>query len=107
MQETLVLFYFGELLIKRILEIKHQVNLKVYPISKMKTDNQYEQAILDILNKIRVDFPELVKYINEMPLRTNDSNEKGIQKEELETYFNSLTELYIDYSGSHTVVKGD
>jgi hypothetical protein len=42
-----------------------------------------------------------------MPLRTNDSNEKGIQKEELETYFNSLTELYIDYSGSHSVVKGD
>ncbi len=107
MQETLVLFYFGELLIKRILEIKHQVNLKEYPISKMKTDNQYEQAILDILNKISVDFPELVKYINEMPLRTNDSNEKGIQKEELEAYFNSLTELYVDYSGSHSVLKGD
>ena len=73
----------------------------------MKTENQYEQAILGILNKIRDDFPELLKYINEMPLRLNDSNRKGIRLEELEAYFNSLTELYIDYSGSHSVLKGD
>ena len=49
----------------------------------MKTENQYEQAILGILNKIRDDFPELLKYINEMPLRLNDSNRKGIRVEEL------------------------
>lgn len=73
----------------------------------MKTENQYEQAILGILNKIRDDFPELLKYINEMPLRLNDSYRKGIRVEELEAYFNSLTELYIDYSGSHSVLKAD
>ena len=73
----------------------------------MKTENQYEQAILDVLNKIRDDFPELLKYINEMPVRLNDSNGKGVKKEELEAYFNSLTELYIDYSSSHSVVKVD
>jgi hypothetical protein len=71
----------------------------------MKTE--IELAILDILKKIRTEFPELIKYINEMPIFISRSNSQNISDTELEAYFNSLYEIYSEYSNTHSSLKAN
>jgi hypothetical protein len=68
---------------------------------------ELEEAILDILKKIRNEFPELIKYINEMPLSISRSNRESITNKELEAYFNSLYEIYSEYSITHSALKAN
>jgi hypothetical protein len=71
----------------------------------MKTE--IEEAILDILKKIRTEFPELIKYINEMPIFISRSNSQNISDTELEAYFNSVYEIYSEYSNTHSSLKAN
>ncbi len=68
----------------------------------MKKAIELEQSIIAILKKIRDDFPELMKYINETPLSKISSNSLIITKKELEAYSNSLYEIYSNYSTTHS-----
>jgi sugar-specific transcriptional regulator TrmB len=68
----------------------------------MKSEIELEQAILDILNKIRSEFPELIKYVNEMPLSVSRTNSESVSTKELEAYLNSLHEVYSAYSKTHS-----
>jgi hypothetical protein len=71
----------------------------------MKTEKELENAILDMLNKMQNDFPELTKYINEIPLLISGSKSQLVTTSELEAFFNSLHEIYSQYSHSHSVSK--
>lgn len=73
----------------------------------MKTEIELEEAILDILKKIRTEFPELIKYINEMPIFISRSNSQNISDTELEAYFNSVYEIYSEYSNTHSSLKAN
>lgn len=71
----------------------------------MKTEAELEQDVMGILKKILNDFPELTKFIDEMPLNNKGGSNQDTAKIELEAYFNSLNNLYNDYSSTHTVKK--
>jgi hypothetical protein len=73
----------------------------------MKTEIELEKSILDILKKIHTEFPELIKYINEMPISISRSNSQSITDTELEAYFNSLYEIYSLYSNTHYSLKAN
>jgi sugar-specific transcriptional regulator TrmB len=68
----------------------------------MKTEIELEEAILAVLKKIRAEFPELIKYINEIPFGISSSSNPLITTNELEAYLNSLHEIYAAYSNAHS-----
>lgn len=65
----------------------------------MKTKKELEEHISNIIVKIHGEYPELSKYIIEMPL-TGTENESGIIKN-LENYYHSLEELVAKYAKTH------
>ncbi len=64
----------------------------------MKTENQLEQDILFLTTKIQKEFPELLKYLIEMPNQYSASDDDGVNKKNLKEYYDSLNELLERYS---------
>jgi hypothetical protein len=65
----------------------------------MKTKIELEQDIISITGKIHKEFPELVKYITEIPIHISaeaDGNTKN-----LEDYYFSLEQIIQTYSKTH------
>lgn len=65
----------------------------------MKTKIELEEAIMNIVLKIHGEYPELSKYITEMPLNAT-KNEEDIIKN-LENYYYSLGDLVDKYAKTH------
>ena len=67
----------------------------------MKTEQELNEDILRMTMAIRKRFPELSKYIEEMPV--NYTNKKGdeVTVKELENYYNSLNNLFRKYELEH------
>lgn len=65
----------------------------------MKTKASLDKNILDITMKINKEFPELSKFICEIPF--NDSDKDGVEIKNLEDYYNSLRALINNYSKTH------
>lgn len=67
----------------------------------MNTTARLEKAIIHLTMKIELEYPELSKYIEEMPVRFS----VGESKTEIDTtmmdYKNSLIEVMREYSKSH------
>jgi hypothetical protein len=64
----------------------------------MKT--KLEQDIISITAKIHQEFPELSKYISEMPVNNSEGDEINVKN--LEEYYNSLEELVSEYAKKHS-----
>lgn len=62
----------------------------------MKTEAQLDQDILDITMKIQAEFPELAKFVQEIPIKISGEN-----IEDLEKYHNSLKTLLNEYTETH------
>jgi hypothetical protein len=59
----------------------------------MKTEKELNEKIIELTNEIREKRPELVKYIDEMPIaQPNDSNPE-INEKNLKDYIVSLKNL--------------
>lgn len=67
----------------------------------MKTEKALTESILNITMIIRNEYPELIKYLNEMPETIPDKKSPEINNKILEEYFNSLQELLIKYAPNH------
>jgi len=67
----------------------------------MKNKKELEQDIIDITTTIRKEFPELSKYITEMPVK--DLDQDGIHIKNLEEYYQSLKGLIVKYAKTHKV----
>ena len=78
------------------------LNIFYYKIFFMKTEAQLNNDILDFTMKMQQQFPELSKYVTEMPDATPDSNDPEINKKRLQEYYDSLKALVNKYSTSHT-----
>jgi hypothetical protein len=65
----------------------------------MKTTIELDHNILNITNKIHKDFPELVKYITEIPIHISAEAEGNIKN--LEDYYSSLEEIINKNSKTH------
>lgn len=66
---------------------------------KMKTKIQLEQSIIEITTTIKQEYPELSKFIIEMPENNSESEEVTIKS--LEEYYNSLEDLLNKYAKTH------
>lgn len=70
--------------------------------NKVKTESDWDQDINKIIMEIHQNFPELVKYITEIPLKVSVMDSNEINSKNLQEYYNSLVELVNDYSKTHS-----
>jgi hypothetical protein len=67
----------------------------------MKTAAEWDQDILNITLIIQEKFPELSKYIKEIPVKISEKSKDVIEVKNLEEYYNSLEKLLVEYSKTH------
>jgi hypothetical protein len=67
----------------------------------MKTEIELNTAILDITMKIKKQFPELSKYILEMPVTIPNLENPEMNRKVLQDYYNSLKIMLNDYIENH------
>jgi hypothetical protein len=65
----------------------------------MKTKIQLEQSIIKLTATIQQDYPELSKFIIEMPENNSESEEVTVKS--LQDYYNSLEDLLNKYAKTH------
>ncbi len=63
----------------------------------MKTIEEWNEKILNITLKIKVQYPELSKYLEEMPITIPDKKYPIITSKILQDYYHSLTSLLDNY----------
>lgn len=71
----------------------------------MKTADELKKDIVNITMKIQQEYPELSKYITEMPVKISDKNNEEINIKNLQDYHSSLAAVLQNYSKTHTAMK--
>jgi hypothetical protein len=69
----------------------------------MTSKLELEEKITQVTSTINKEYPELSKYITEIPF--NSSGQDEITIENLKDYFNSLVDILNEYSKTHTHKK--
>ena len=67
----------------------------------MKSEIELTEDIMAITLKIEANYPELLKFIEEMPDKS-DFSDNNITTTNLSGYYDSLDTLFEDYSLSHS-----
>jgi hypothetical protein len=67
----------------------------------MKTEKEINQSILEITMKIRNEYPELIKYLSEMPVTIPDVENPEMTIKVLTDYYESLKNIVEKYISSH------
>lgn len=67
----------------------------------MKTEKQLNAEILEMTMEIQERFPELSKYIAEMPITIPNATSPEINIKVLQEYYDSLAILLKDYAVNH------
>ena len=70
----------------------------------MKTKTELEHSIISVTTKINQKFPELTKYINELPVTNPNKEHPEINIKHLENYYDSLVQILVTYTSTH---RGD
>lgn len=73
----------------------------------MKTENQLNEDILKVTMVIRNEYPELLKYLNEMPVTIPDVNKPAITIKVLQDYYDSLLDLLRKYAPNHGIFNNN
>ncbi|MBG6111601.1 hypothetical protein IWX84_002488 [Flavobacterium sp. CG_9.10] len=68
----------------------------------MKTEKELDEAILNITLKINSEYPELSKYLTEMPITIPDIKNPEMNVKALQEYYDSLESMVKKYSTNHT-----
>jgi hypothetical protein len=69
----------------------------------MRTEAELNENILKITLTIRNEFPELLNFLNEIPITIPNVNNPKINNKILTDYFNSLENLFRKYATIHGV----
>lgn len=69
----------------------------------METETSVNKKIINITMKIQMEYPELSKYIMEMPIKISENDKGAINMNNMEEYYNSLVELFTEYSKTHKI----
>ena len=72
----------------------------------MKTESELNADILKITLLIRDEYPELAKYISEMPITIPDEESPEINVKILRDYYESLEAIMKKYASNHAEIKG-
>lgn len=67
----------------------------------MESTNDLNDKIRLITLKIQKEYPELIKYMNEIPRNSISNTEKGVDNYELKNYLDSLNDLLETYAKQH------
>lgn len=67
----------------------------------MESQNDLNDNIRLTTLKIQEEYPELIKYMNEIPRSFLSSSEKGVNNKELKGYLDSLNNLLETYAEEH------
>ena len=67
----------------------------------MESKNELNDNIRLTTLKIQEEFPELTKYMDEIPINFLSRTEKGVNNNELKSYLDSLNHLLETYSKEH------
>ncbi|MBC7525828.1 MAG: hypothetical protein H7239_15500 [Flavobacterium sp.] len=67
----------------------------------MKTETELNENILKITMTIRNEFPELMKFLNEMPETIPVEQSPEVTNKILQEYYNSLETLLRKYAPNH------
>lgn len=68
-------------------------------------EHELNEQILDTIMMIREDYPELTKYLSEMPLTIPNEKEPEVRKKQLQDYLESLNDMVEKYhmeNGGHS-----
>ena len=71
----------------------------------MKTESDLNDDILKITMLIEEKFPELSKYVDEMPVSAPDAVNPAVNQKNLQDYYDSLLALLKKYNTNHN--RGD
>ncbi len=71
----------------------------------MKSEQDLNYDILKMTMTIEELFPELSKYIGEMPVKILDSRDTEMNIEDLLSYYSSLDAVLKNYASYHTGLK--
>jgi len=71
----------------------------------MKTESDLNDDILKITMLIEEKFPELSKYVDEMPISAPDAVNPAVNQKNLQDYYDSLLALLKKYNTNHN--RGD
>ncbi|HTB07388.1 MAG TPA: hypothetical protein VK806_10595 [Bacteroidia bacterium] len=72
--------------------------LQVHPV---RTEKELNEDILRITLLIQDKYPELSKFIGEMPVTVPNANDTESTIKNLESYYHSLNSLLSNYNTSH------
>ncbi len=67
----------------------------------METEEEINAKILKITMVIQENYPELSKYLNEMPITIPIDSSPKVNVKNLEKYYDSLVELFRNYVAEH------
>lgn len=71
----------------------------------METDDDINGKILKITMVIQDNYPELSKYLNEMPITIPIEQHPEINSKNLEKYYNTLLSLFRNYVAEHQLIN--
>ena len=67
----------------------------------METEEELNAKIMKLTMVINENYPELGKYLNEMPITVPIDNHPEVNRKNLEKYFDSLLALFRNYVAEH------
>ena len=71
----------------------------------METEKDLEKKVIKITMKIHNEYPELSKYLEEMPDTFSENDTVAVNLKNMKEYYNSLVELIAEYSKTHSSTK--
>ena len=90
------------MLYQSLLVSLYESDFLIFKSEPMKTEKELNAKILEITMKIQEEFPELSKYIAEMPITIPNEASPEISLKILEDYYKTLQILVDDYIQSQT-----
>lgn len=67
----------------------------------MQHQDELSEKIFSTTVKIQEEFPELIKYLDEIPRNFQSNTEKGVSHKALKDYLDSLNDLLETYAKEH------
>lgn len=67
----------------------------------MKTETELNSMILKITMQIQEQYPELTKYLTEVPVKNSEPASDHIKVKELRDYYDSLCKIVTEYQKQH------
>ena len=83
------------------MKTEQQPETPVKTEQRVETEQQLNADILKITLTIKSQYPELSKYIEELPVTIPDKQTPEVTPRNLQTYYDSLQALVKEYSETH------